>query len=326
MPSSSKPLISFVVPCYNYGRYLQDCLGSIFQQEGGYSFEIIAIDDASSDNTLQVLAGFQDPRLRVLRHEKNQGHIKTISQGLQESRGQFVARIDPDDRYRPCFLSETVPRFQRHPEVAFIYGDVALIDSQGRTTSEQTDKVHGGKDFKGNEFIPLLMENYVCAPTVIARREAWIETLPIPEHLAFSDWYYNLMIARRYECYYVHQILADYRVHSENHHSKVIINKTEEPSIRFLLDMIFNQKERDPALQTAKERARGRVYSAQYLTLANKYFGAGFAADARRCYLQTIRNSPKYLLSYTILRRLLATFLDANRYHELKRVLNRSSS
>jgi glycosyltransferase involved in cell wall biosynthesis len=323
MDSSSTPLVSFVVPCYNYGRFLPDCLNSIFGQDGNYAIEVIAIDDASSDNTLDVLAQFPDDRMRIIRHEKNEGHVRTISQGLRESRGQFVARIDPDDRYRSCFLAETIPAFQRDPEVGFVYGDAALINSEGRLDRERTDAVHHGKDFSGNEFIPLMVKNFVCAPTVIARREAWLETLPVPADLAFSDWYFNLMIARRHKFSFVSRVLADYRVHAANHHAKVIANKTEEPSIFFLLDRIFGETERTPELQQQKLAARGRVYAAQYLDMATKYFGGGMRADARRCYGQAIRHSPSHLLSFVVLRRLAATYLDPEKYNGFKRALGR---
>ena len=326
MPDVSIPLVSFVVPCYNYGRFLPDCLNGILRQEGDYPFEIIAIDDASSDNTLEVLAQFRDPRLRVIRHEQNEGHVKTIGQGLRESRGQFVARIDPDDRYRPCFLREAIPHFESHPEVAFVYGDVALIDAEGQVNAESTDRVHAGKDFKGNEFVALLMENFVCAPTVIARREAWLETLPIPPNLAFSDWYFNLMIARKHEFFFVARVLAEYRVHSSNHHSTIVGDKSEEPSIRLLLDRIFGETESDPKLEKEKQAARGKVYAAQYLTLANKYFWRGMSADARRCYLETARHHPAHLMSFTFLRRLAATGLTQQTYGNMKRFLRRFQS
>jgi glycosyltransferase involved in cell wall biosynthesis len=325
LPNVSNPLVSFVVPCYNYGRFLPDCLNSIFRQEGDYPFEVIAIDDASSDNTLEVLAQFRDPRLRVIKHEQNQGHVKTISQGLLESRGQFVARIDPDDRYRSGFLREAIPRFECHPEVGFVYGDVALIDSEGRVNAETADRVHGGKDFKGNEFIALLIENFVCAPTVIARRQAWLDTLPVPPDLAFSDWYFNLMIARKHEFYYVARVLAEYRVHSSNHHATIVSNKSEEPSIRLLLDRIFAESEGDPRLEKDKQAARGKVYAAQYLTLATKYFGRGMNGDARRCYLATARYRPSHLMSLTFLRRLAATGLSRETYGSMKRFLRRQS-
>jgi glycosyltransferase involved in cell wall biosynthesis len=313
--------VSFVVPCYNYGRFLPDCLNSIFRQQGDCSFEIVAVDDASTDDTPEVLRRFADPRLRVIRHPRNQGHVKTISRGLREARGQFAARIDPDDRYRPCFLAETLPRLRAHPEIALVYGDAALIDGEGRVSSQRSDIVHNRRDFKGNEFIPLLLDNFVCAPTVIARRDAWLEALPNPEHLAFNDWYFNLMIARRHDFYYIDKVLAEYRVHSTNHHAAIVHDRTEEPSIMFLLNTIFQEIEADPALQCAKMTARNSVYAVQYLRLANKYFGVELSQDARRCYFQAIRYSPRYLLSWTILRRIVATGIKRQTYDRLKRVL-----
>lgn len=320
MPASD-PDVSFVVPCYNYGRFLADCLESIFGQEGGYSFEIIAIDDASSDDTPMVLERFAEPRLRVIRHATNQGHVKTISQGLREARGRLVARIDPDDRYRSCFLTETVPRFTKHPEIGLIYGDAALIDETGRITAERSDRIHAGHDYKGNEFVALLSKNFVCAPTVIARREAWLETLPVPPDLAFSDWYFNLMIARRHDFCFVSKVIAEYRVHPSNHHTEVVRDRSEEPSIIFLLDRIFRQPEADPKQEYAKQKARNRAYSDQYLTLADKYFWFGMNRDARRCYLEAMRHAPGHLLSWTVVRRLVATGMQRQSYEKLKRVL-----
>src|SRR6266516_262553 len=76
------PLVSFVVPCYNYGQSLADCLRSIFGQEGGYDFEVIVVNDGSTDNTQQILHTFADPRLRVSIHLVNRGHVTTINAGV----------------------------------------------------------------------------------------------------------------------------------------------------------------------------------------------------------------------------------------------------
>src|SRR6266581_5785995 len=107
---SSSPLVSIVVPCYNYGQFLPDCLSSIFGQENIHDFEVIAIDDASQDNTDEILRSFHDSRLRIIRHSQNRGHVYTVNEGLTEARGQFIARIDPDDRYRPYFLSAALAK------------------------------------------------------------------------------------------------------------------------------------------------------------------------------------------------------------------------
>jgi len=321
---SRTPLVSFVVPCYNYGRFLGDCLGSIFAQQGNHDFEIVAIDDCSSDNTREVLEKFRDPRMRVILHEKNQGHIRTIAQGLQEARGRYVARIDADDRYRPCFLNETVSKLERYPEVGFVYGDAAIIGSEGQIYEDRTPSEHRRHEYKGNELISLLLLNHICAPTVIARREAWLEALPIREDLAFSDWYYNLMIARRYEFFYVNRVVADYRVHSANHHTMIVRNRTEEPSIEYVLDRIFSERETDPELERRKQAARGRIYARQFAMLADRYFGSDMVDDARRCYVRALRHSPAEAFTVGRARRLLATFLDPDVYRALKRAVRGS--
>jgi glycosyltransferase involved in cell wall biosynthesis len=324
--SSRDPLVTFVIPCYNYGRYLAECLASIFRQEACDDFEIIAVDDGSTDNTREVLRSNQDPRLRVIIHERNLGHIHTVNEGLAVARGAFIARIDPDDRYRPWFLSSVLGKFREYPEVGLVYGDVALMDDCGRVNVERCDRTHQGADFKGNEFVPLLEENFICAPTTMARREAWHKVLPIPAGLAFNDWYLNIMMARTYEFYYIHRVLADYRVHPANHHTKISRDKTEEASVFWLLDQVYGQREHSKNLEQAKLHAKKRVYAAQYLTLAEKYFGFYMNADAMRCYWNAARNRPSCLLQFGVLRRFVATIIGREWYEAGKAVLKRRSS
>jgi glycosyltransferase involved in cell wall biosynthesis len=318
MSNERSPQISFIVPCYNYARFLPDCLKSIFNLEGSFGYEIIVIDDASTDNTAEVIRSYADPRIRVITHPVNLGHAKTINEGLKEARGAYIARIDPDDRYRPYYLSAVMEKFQAFPDVGMVYGDVALINDRGEITSEGADKEHGGRDFMGNELVRLMEKNFICAPSVIARREAWLKALPAPEWLAFNDWYFTLMMAREYEFYYLDCVLAEYRVHSQNHHHKVVLNKSEEPSIFWLLDRIFNEPEKNPMLEEQKRQARRRIYGAQYLDMANKYFGCGYDADARRCYLQALWHSPANSFDLGILRRLIGTIAGRKIYEASK--------
>jgi glycosyltransferase involved in cell wall biosynthesis len=324
--SSRDPLVSFVIPCYNYGRYLAECLASIFRQEACDDFEIIAIDDGSTDNTREVLRSNQDPRLRVIIHQRNLGHIHTVNEGLAAARGAFIARIDPDDRYRPRFLISVLGKFREYPEVGLVYGDVALVDDCGRVSVERCDRTHQGADFKGNEFVRLLEENFICAPTTMARREAWHKVLPIPAGLAFNDWYLNIMMARTYEFYYIHRVLADYRVHLANHHTKISRDKTEEASVFWLLDQVYRQREDSKNLEQAKRHARKRVYAAQYLTLAEKYFGFHMNEDALRCYWSAARNRPTCLMHFGVLRRFVATLTGREWYEAGKAALRGRSS
>jgi len=325
---NQSPRVSFVVPCYNYGRYLPDCLASILGQQGEQDFEVIAIDDGSTDNSIEVLESVKDSRVRVVVHPRNLGHIATVNEGFLLARGRYIARIDPDDRYRSCFLATTLPLLEAHPEVGLVYGDAAIIDDQGRVTHETSDFVHGGRDFKGNLFLHLLEVNSICAPTAIARREVWFKALPVPEGLAFNDWYFNIIMARYCDFYFAARVLADYRVHASNHHGKVILDKTEELSIILLLDRIFSEVEAHEALERQKQGARRRIYGRHYMTLADKYFGFQMNSDARRCYLAALQYYPSYILTAGVQRRLAATIFGRRRYERgkdlLKAVLSRN--
>ena len=312
------PLISFVIPCYNYGRYLRDCIDLILAQKGGYAIEVIAINDCSTDNTLEILRSYDDPRLRIINHEVNRGHIFTVNEGMQQTRGKYVVRIDPDDRHHLNFLQTLVPVLEASDHIGLAYANINIINDKGDTTFAGADTQHGGVDFTGNELIALLKRNFICAPTVIARREAWMSAWPVPEGLAFNDWYFNLMLARRWQFHYANDVLADYRVHGSNHHAKISKDGSEEKSVLWLLDRIYNEVEEDATLEQAKLSARAGVYAAQYLDFATKYFGFEMNRDARRCFLQAIRHDPQLLFKPGVLRQLAATWLRRGVYERAK--------
>jgi hypothetical protein len=186
-------------------------------------------------------------------------------------------------------------------------------------TQTHCDLVHGGRDFKGNELVRLLEHNFICAPSVIARREAWLAAAPVPLHLAFNDWYFTVMIAREYEFHYVAAVIADYRVHSTNHHARIVRERTEEPSVFWVLDRVFSTPEAATDLEAAKQAARGRIMAARYVDAADKYFQHGFDREARRCYLAAMGYRPGLLLRPDVLRRLTATWLPRPWYEAAKR-------
>jgi hypothetical protein len=107
---------------------------------------------------------------------------------------------------------------------------------------------------------------------------------------------------------------------------KIVRNRTEEPSIEYVLDRIFSEREKDPGLERKKQAARGRVYARQFAMLADRYFGADMTKDARRCYVRALRHSPVEAFTMGRARRLMATFLDPEVYRAVKRVLGRSAA
>ena len=308
------PYISIVVPVYNMERFVADCLNSILKQEGDHDFEVIVIDDASRDASVEMINTFRDPRIRVVRHQENKGAAYTISQGFSIARGAYVARIDPDDRYRSHFLNRTVAVLERNPDVGLVFGRIAMIDSSGAITDPGTNYTAPAGDTKLDHFIHLLKRNDLPAPTVLARREAWALGLPIPSHLKFNDWYLSLSIAERWPLFFVDEVLADYRIHGNNMHSVMIRERWAEPIIMEVLERFLSS----PNRQEEKRAHRNAIYAEQYRQLADQYFYWDLLTDARRCYWQAIMRRPDLHGRAEVLRRLFGTYLGRDRYENLK--------
>src|SRR5215813_1678976 len=179
------PKISIVVPMYNMEAFVADCLASILGQEGNHDYEVIVIDDASTDASAEVVEAFRDPRIRVFRHRENAGAACTITEGLSLARGAYVARIDPDDRYRPHFLNQAVGILDRHPDVGMVFGRIAMIDSTGAVNDAGLSYPAPPGNAKADRFLDLLRRNDLPAPTVLARRDALLLVLPPPTKFLF---------------------------------------------------------------------------------------------------------------------------------------------
>lgn len=121
------PLVSVLLPVYNAGPYLAAALGSILRQDYD-RLEIIAIDDGSTDNSLQILQKYRksDNRISIISRE-NRGLIATLNEGLAVARGELVARMDADDVAYPWRLSRQVDVFKQQPDLALCGAGVDFL-------------------------------------------------------------------------------------------------------------------------------------------------------------------------------------------------------
>jgi glycosyltransferase involved in cell wall biosynthesis len=115
-------VVSVVVPCYNYGHYLPDAVGSVLSQ--GVPVEVIIVDDCSTDDSTKVADRLaeQHPEVRLVRNEHNLGHIATYNKGLGMVSGEYVVLLSADDMLAPGSLRRAVSLFERHPSVGLVYG------------------------------------------------------------------------------------------------------------------------------------------------------------------------------------------------------------
>ena len=125
------PEVTVLMPAFNAGRFIGASIRSVLRQEFG-NFELLVIDDGSTDDTAAVVGGFRDPRVRLLRHEANRGLVATLNEGLREARGPLVARQDADDLSRHDRLGRQAGYLRSHPGDVAVGSGADLIDERGR--------------------------------------------------------------------------------------------------------------------------------------------------------------------------------------------------
>jgi glycosyltransferase involved in cell wall biosynthesis len=305
--------VSVFVQAYNTARYVGECLESILRQEASCVRDVFVIDDGSTDGTSDEVARFETAGVRLVRHARNLGATATANEGYAAATGEFVIRIDSDDRLRPGCLAAIVPALIENPTAGLAYGDIAIIDDHGHVNAEGVLRRAPGPSTR-DEFFALLMENYIPAPTTLVRRAALLPLLPIPSTLSFVDWYITTGIAERWACAYVDAVLADYRVHPTSLHHTMVCDRSGEVSSLQVIDRLYAGDHR----ADEKRRWRRRVYASHYATYGDKYFGSRMNADARRCYWQAMRCEPWRVFHVGLARRAAATVLGRRAYDALK--------
>ncbi len=113
------PTVSVVIPVYNAAPYIQECLNSIIQQTF-QDFEIIVIDDGSSDSSAAIIRSITDSRITLIQNEKNIGLIATLNKGFSKCRGKYIARIDADDIAVAERFAIQVAHLEQKPQLAMV--------------------------------------------------------------------------------------------------------------------------------------------------------------------------------------------------------------
>ena len=317
-----QPLVSFILPSYNHARFIAEGLASIFHQTMPVEYEVIVVDDASGDNTGEMVRACGNARVTYVRNAKNQGNAATISRALTLTRGIYIAQLDADDRFRPDFLEMTLPIFSAHPNLAMVYGDVAAMDEAGQVYQDPWEnhharRLHHGRAFLGNEFVLMLMSSPSSATARLMRGDLARAEAPFPAYVegrfTTTEWFLNLRLARYHDVYYIPRTLADYRIHPQNLHTQPLVGHAQERTIIQILDHAFAESDalRQPGLKP-------RAYGKAYLQLGDSYFSDGKFPDARRCYLYALRWQPRQFLRNGGLHRLIGTALGETRYARVK--------
>lgn len=281
------PKVSVVIPTYNRRRLLAEALDSVWAQTFT-DYEVIVVDDGSTDDTLAYLETVQEPRLRFL-SEPHRGISPTANAGLRAARGEFVARLDSDDLWTPGMLAAELSALEARPDAGFVYARMRCIDELGRPT----DRVFGQPPrFPDQLLKSLVWEDCTTHCTVIARRELVEEIGGYDEDLpANEDWDLMLRMAARRPYVFVDRVTAFYRWHAGNSTTDAHAPLFEEAlrTRRRVLDRVFAQPDVPPEVQAI----RAAAYSNIGLEAGLRYAAARDFEAARRAFRRALGESDR---------------------------------
>lgn len=166
------PLVSILVPNYNHGSFLDECLNSIFTQTYG-NIEVILLDNQSSDGSLDVARRYRDKGLRINRNITNilNRSYRVLTELL--ARGEYLLLMGADDVLLPSFVEKAVSIMQRHPEVGYVHGERDFIAEDG-TLTELEPFFNCSFIAQGRKIMPLYMVTTIAHPAQgIVRRSAF---------------------------------------------------------------------------------------------------------------------------------------------------------
>jgi glycosyltransferase involved in cell wall biosynthesis len=320
----SAPVVSVVIPTYNRAHVIGDAVASVMAQTFR-QFELVVVDDGSTDGTAEILASISDPRLRAIR-QANAGAAAARNAGVRAARGTLISFLDSDDLWKPDKLEREVAFLDRHPEVDSVFADLEKYDgtlfvpSFMRATQRFVERLEQGVDPDGvaltqREMFLYLLEESPVMPTAFTIRRAAFDALGgfHTRWEPFEDWEFCLRYSRTRRFGYVD------RIHAVVHVSKDSIHRLH--SVRGRTSMLWLMKREgrllgdDAEARAALRRGMLRLY----LHLGWHYARSGRRASAAITFLRGfLRTADPGLLL-----RVLAAPLPLNTVARVRRAVTR---
>ncbi|MBD1420248.1 glycosyltransferase [Sphingobacterium chuzhouense] len=196
---------------YNAAPFISQAIESVLNQTFE-DFELLIVNDGSTDNTREIVHSFTDPRIRLIENDGNKGLSFTRNVALTEAKGEFMAILDSDDIAHPDRLEIQIQHFLNRPKLAVLGGYAYIIDHTGCRTGQEmapiceTNTLHAG----------LLFYNSFVHSTVMLRMSAFTEVGGYPPYIAAEDYGLFSRIALKHEVSNIPQYLIEYRIHGNN--------------------------------------------------------------------------------------------------------------
>lgn len=255
----NKPLVSVIIPNYNYANYLCQAVDSVLMQTYP-NIEIIVVDDGSKDNSKEILSSYGE-KISVI-YQPNAGVAAARNNGANAGKGEFIAFLDADDFWLPGKIEKQIDLFRMNSSLGFSHVGVQYIDTENEPIK---DLINGQEGWVSEEF--LLLDR----PVVLSGGSGMMMPRSVFEEVGgfdlelstCADWDLFYRISCLYEFGFLPEILVKYRIHSSNMHGNI---QRMEREMMHGYQKAFS--EGNSELQKIKRAAYGNLHK----VLAGSYF------------------------------------------------------
>lgn len=259
------PMVSVIVPNYNYSLYLRERIGSILRQT--YTdYELILLDDASTDNSVDILMEYKDnPHVShiIVNRENTGSPFRQWMKGISLSRGKYIWIAEADDSAEPDFLETCVALAEQHADTAVCYADSILIDSEGKIIREKYNHREGFSCFNGKLFAEynLYWKNYIVNASGAIFSRAYANRLAQSPFLSMKycgDWLFWFEMSMQGCVIEIYKPLNYFRQHA---HKVTVSSHKEGNGVKEDIVVVGIMEQRLPHLSQYKKRLRhGLLY------------------------------------------------------------------
>lgn len=203
-------VVSIVIPCYNYEHYIEYAIRSALGQDCSAKFEVIVVNDGSSDGSLEIVSKFKD--VITIIDQKNNGVAEARNAGIRASKGRYIVCLDADDMMLPSYISRLLPIIEKDVSIGIVYGGLNLISRDGTRLRKGTWPVPFSATSQLN--------GQNCIPSVsMFRKDLWSRVGGYRQRYAPSEdaEFFLRIIASGYRALQVTtDPVYDYRIHDES--------------------------------------------------------------------------------------------------------------
>jgi glycosyltransferase involved in cell wall biosynthesis len=210
--SSPSPLVSVLMPAYNAEKFISEAINSILSQD--YSnWELLILNDASTDSTQAIIDGFEDNRIQISHHSENQGYLISCNKLFGKAKGDFITFLDADDMCPFKRIDHCLNEFEKNSKLDFLTTGYSRIQESGELLSTHLANIDFKRHSEDTRYNPI-----VCCATIFLKRELLVKVggyRPFFKEIGGEDYYWLWELSRAGKGQHLTESLYDYRRHTK---------------------------------------------------------------------------------------------------------------